>query len=179
MSRPRFETLIEDHHDAIYRYLWRGLWSGGNHRPVHDAEDLVQEVFLRAYRAYDSLRPDSNARAWLYRIATNCLRTHWRNAAREPLPLDPGRPPPSNNGTEPLERLLSGERSLALQRELSRLPLKQRQAVILRYLDELEYVDIARVLDCSPESARANVSYGLSRLREGMAVAPEFDQEDR
>lgn len=179
LNPPRFETLIDEHHSAIHRYLWRGLWSGGNSHPAHDAEDLTQEVFLRAYRAYESLRPDSNPRAWLYRIATNCLRTHWKQNSRAPLPLDPARPPEEDRGRGPLDRLVSEERSEALQRALGALPLKQRQAVILRYLDELEYGDIAGVLDCSHESARANVSYGLGRLREVMSATPEHNLEDR
>lgn len=179
LNPPRFEALIDKHHAEIHRYVWRGLWSGGNPRPIHDAEDLTQEVFLRAFRAYDSLRPDSNPRAWLYRIATNCLRTHWKQNSRAPVPLDPSRPPENDDAPGPLDRVLKGERTRALQRALTSLPLKQRQAVILRYLDELEYGEIAAVLECSRESARANVSYGLRRLREAMSLAPEADLEDR
>ncbi len=179
LNSPRFETLIDEHHAEIHRYLWRGLWSGGHPQPKHDAEDLTQEVFLRAYRAYESLRPNSNPRAWLYRIATNCLRTHWKKNSRAPVPLDPTHPPEEDIAPGPLERILNGERTRALQRSLSSLPLKQRQAVILRYLDELEYADIADVLDCSQESARANVSYGLRRLREALIPSPESELEDR
>lgn len=178
MSFPRFETLIEEHHDAIHRYIWRALWSGGNSHPGDDAEDLTQEAFLKAFDAYPSLRSASNLRAWLYKIATNCLRTHWRQSAPAPLELEPELVSPADADIRAVESQSGSERARALRRGLSRLPEKQRQAVILRYLDELEYDAIALILDCSNDSARANVSHGLRQLRRFMPSASDLSKEE-
>ena len=75
---PRFEPLIEQHHDEIFAYLWRLLGKERRRDGAMDVEDLVQEVFLRAYESFAGLRPNSNHRAWLYKIATNCAYTKLR-----------------------------------------------------------------------------------------------------
>ena len=74
----RFEELIKRHHDELFAYVWRLLGSQGRREGVMDVEDLVQEVFLRAYRSFTGLRPKCNHRAWLYKIATNCGYTKLR-----------------------------------------------------------------------------------------------------
>src|SRR6516162_882337 len=74
----RFEELIERHHDEIFTYLWRLLGKDGLRDRAMDVEDLVQDVFLRAYESFATLRPNSNYRAWLYKIATHCAYTQLR-----------------------------------------------------------------------------------------------------
>ena len=76
MGQQPFETVVEAHHAEIYRYLVRVTT-----RPS-EAEDLSQETFLRAYRAYRVLTPDANVRAWLFTIATNLTRNHFRTEGR-------------------------------------------------------------------------------------------------
>lgn len=71
-TTPRFEELIDRHHDELCAYLYRLLGAAQRSDVSLDVEDLVQEVFLRAYQSYENLRRDSNHRAWLYKIATNC-----------------------------------------------------------------------------------------------------------
>lgn len=173
---PRFEQLIEQHHDEIHRYLWRGLWSGGSPQPDQQAEDLTQEAFMRAFEAYGSIRSTKHLRAWLYKIATNCLRSHWNRSHVASTNID-HELPLEGPAAQPLERLLDEEREQHLHTAISQLPDKQRLAVIMRHLDGLEYRDIAQVLACSQESARANVSHGLRRLRELLlATATEESQ---
>ena len=178
MTFPRFESIIDAHHDAIHRYIWRGLWSGGHPHPDDDAEDLTQDTFLKAFDAYPSLDTAANLRAWLYKIATNCLHSYWRQSAPPALALEPELVGPADADLRPVEGGPAGERARALRRGLSRLPEKQRQAVILRYLDELEYDAIALILDCSYDSARANVSHGLRQLREFMPSAANLSEEE-
>jgi RNA polymerase sigma-70 factor, ECF subfamily len=74
-----FEHMITAHHGEIYRYLRRATGRAS------DADDLAQETFLRAYRAYRTLPPDANARAWLFTIATNLSRNHFRAQKRRRL----------------------------------------------------------------------------------------------
>ncbi|MGB2896744.1 MAG: sigma factor [Anaerolineales bacterium] len=76
MPLQPFETLVEKHWDEIFAYLWRLI-------PGDQAEDCLQETFLRAFRAYERTPPDSNYRAWLYKIATNVARTAHTRRRRE------------------------------------------------------------------------------------------------
>src|SRR5262249_53949861 len=71
-----FEAVVAAHHDEIYRYLLRTTGRRS------DADDLSQDTFLRAYRAYGSLARDTNVRAWLFTIATNLCRNHFRALKR-------------------------------------------------------------------------------------------------
>ena len=65
---PRFEELIERHHDEICAYLWRLMGPDGRRDGGMDVEDLTQDVFLRAYESFPGLRTNRNNRAWLYKI---------------------------------------------------------------------------------------------------------------
>lgn len=166
-----FEALIDEHHDEIFRYIWRMLYNAG--RDPAATADLTQDVFERAYRAYNRLRPDSNERAWLYKIATNCTFTALRQGTRQmqrsqPLPdeLQWGPPDP---GPGPVQTLIQRERLNQVREQIGQLPTKQQGALILRYLHELEYGEIAEVLECSEDSARANVYQALKRLRSELA----------
>ena len=72
MTEDPFETVVAAHHAEIHRYLARATSRPG------DADDLSQETFVRAYKAYRALPPDANVRAWLSAIATNLCRNHFR-----------------------------------------------------------------------------------------------------
>jgi RNA polymerase sigma-70 factor, ECF subfamily len=156
----RFEELIERHHDEIFAYLWKILGKNRRGDGAPDVEDLVQEVFLRAYQAFTALRPNSNHRAWLYKIATNCAYTKLRRerlSVRDELAaelLSETESPSFSDGVERKVRVL-----------VEGLPAKQRICVTLRYLQDLDYPEIARIAGCSQESARANVSQAIRRLR--------------
>ena len=159
----RFEELIEQHHDEIFAYLWRLM---GNHRRdgALDVEDLVQDVFLRAYRGFAGLRPESNPRAWLYKIATHCAYTQLRQIKDRQQKLRSL--VNSATGFETAaDSLISRNLEARIRELMSGLPVKQRACVTLRYLQDLDYPDIAQIAGCSQESARANVYQAILRLR--------------
>ncbi len=128
-----------------------------------DPADLTQETWLRAWGAFDRLRPNSNARAWLYRIATNCALNALRKGRRE-FPLEEDCDVPDEART-PLEQLEHGEELAFVLERVGALPPRQRAAVLLRYGHELRYPELASVMRCSEAGARANVSQGVRRLR--------------
>ena len=74
MEEHVFDSVVTTHHGEIFRYLRRLSWRLG------EADDLSQETFLRAYRAWGGLAADANVRAWLFTIATNVYRNHVRSA---------------------------------------------------------------------------------------------------
>jgi len=134
-----------------------------------EAEDLSQETFLRAYRAYRTLTPDANVRAWLFTIATNLTRNHFRAERRRRLAHTALRESRTGlDGADPeAESQLSETRS-RLDAVVSNLPLRQRLAFILRKIHDFDYEVIAQSLACSVESARANVFQALKKIRQSL-----------
>ncbi|KAA3648785.1 MAG: RNA polymerase sigma factor [Chloroflexi bacterium] len=162
--KPDFETLAEQHSHEIYVYLWRMLGD------TQDAEDCLQDTFLRAYKAYKRLDEKANTRAWLYKIATNVARTHLKKRSRttsRTSDLDPqllGQNPNLDINLDTAQQL--EEVSAAVQL----LPEKQQAALMMRKYQELSYPEIATALKTSEESARANVYQALKKLRKQFAA---------
>jgi RNA polymerase sigma-70 factor, ECF subfamily len=155
-----FEELIEAHHGEIYAYIVRMT------RDLGEAEDLCQETFLRAYRAFDRLNGEANYRAWLYRIATNTTLNHFRrqkSGRRAVESLINGAPVASIDDN--VERLGHRELLERVRNAIDALPDKQRLALYQRKLAGLSYAEIAAALDCSEDAARANVYQAIRKLR--------------
>jgi len=148
-----FETLLDRHQREIMIYILRSLGD----RDL--AEDVFQETFFRAFRAYRRLPPEANYRAWLYRIASNACHDARRQRARSPLPLYDSVAAP--DGSDSSTRALAG----AVAAFVRSLPARQRQSLVLRKFQDMSYDDIAAVLGCSAETARANVYQGLRKVR--------------
>jgi RNA polymerase sigma-70 factor (ECF subfamily) len=153
VTAPTFETLLDRHQREIMAYVVRSLGD-------HDlAQDVFQETFLRAFQAYKRLPAEANHRAWLYKIASNACHDARRQRARSPLPLDEsmaGKDPPDEGDRELAGAVVTFVRSL---------PARQRQALVLRKFQGMDYNEIAAVLGGSPETARANVYQGLRKVR--------------
>lgn len=154
-----FDELLERYQNEIFRYSMQLT------RNSADADDLYQETMLKAYRAFGRLGPDSNYRAWLYRIATNTFLSQKRKDKRE-RPLDPVLDD-HLAVTNPDQPASLDARDLLVEVEqfVQNLPEKQRVALILRKYHELDYANIAATLNSSEEAARANVYEALRKLR--------------
>jgi RNA polymerase sigma factor (sigma-70 family) len=160
MGAQPFETIVGAHHGEIYRYLRRVT-----SRPT-EAEDLSQETFLRAYRAYRTLSPDANVRAWLFAIATNLSRNHFRSEKRRRVAHQAVSVESREADLEgPEDEARFGEAQTLVESTVQSLPLKQRLAFIMRKIHDLDYEAIGRSLDCSDESARAHVFQALRKIR--------------
>ena len=174
MGLQPFETLVEMHHREIFRYLARVTTRAS------EAEDLAQETFLRAYRAYRSLTPDANVRAWLFTIATNLTRNHFRAERRRRLAHSALRESQTElDGADPAAVSQLSETQTRLDAVVAGLPLRQRVAFILRKVHEFDYEVIAENLACSAESARANVFQALKKIRQSLKehnLVTEFER---
>jgi RNA polymerase sigma-70 factor (ECF subfamily) len=158
-----FEALVAAHHPEIRRYLSR-LTARGS-----EADDLAQETFLRAYRAYRSLPPGANARAWLFAIATNLFRNHFRSErrrARAHAAVKLART--EDQGPSADSEMAFQETRAVVDTVVAALPVKQRSAFVLRKIHDLDYDAIGQSLDCSPESARAHVFQALRKIRQAL-----------
>lgn len=167
MDASPFETMLSEFGPEIFAFLWRVVGDGP------EAEDCLQDTFLRAYKANPGLEEIVNHRAWLYAIAANVARTHLRrrgNHAARNVVLDEER---SDDGAS-VERIVEGRQDLErLRQAMHSLPYKQRAALMLRKYHGLDYAEIASALGGSQDAARANVYQGLKRLREEFArVSP-------
>jgi RNA polymerase sigma factor (sigma-70 family) len=149
---PPFEDFMEEHRVIVYRFL---MASAG---PA-EADDCFQETFLSALKAYPTLRPDSNLRAWVLTIATNKVIDMARSRGRRAVPVsdvDPGTTPENQpvDGVDPIWHAVRC------------LPPQQRAAVAHRFLLDMTYADVAEAMGITEEAARANVYQGLKKLRE-------------
>jgi RNA polymerase sigma-70 factor (ECF subfamily) len=157
-----FDQIVQRHEREIMRYLLRV--SGDR----EDAADLFQETWLRAYRAYPRLEPESDVRPWLYAIAVNLCRNRARDGARRARVIVADDSEKSADGIRRDRRSRNendGYAAVQLRELISALPAKQREALHLRYFAGLDYADIAAAMDCSQESARANVSQATKKLK--------------
>ncbi len=157
---PPFEHAMKSLEREIMRFILRST------RDREDSLDLFQETWLRAYRAYHTLRSHSGLRPWVFSIAANLCRNRARDRMRRARVI-------ANDGRDPeaqAERFYpyadhSPDGVISLRRALAALPGKQGKALIMRKFGGMEYAEIATALECSPESARASVYQALKKLK--------------
>lgn len=161
-TKPLFEELVDTHSAELFGYLWRLF---GNEA---DAQDCLQDTFLRAFRAYPRVE-NTNLRAWLYKIATNRARTQLSRRVHAPLEEHHA------SREKAVEAQVAERLSLAaIRAAVAALPHKQQAALLMRKYQQLEYPEIGAALDCSEEAARAHVYQALKKLR---AIFNEVDDE--
>jgi RNA polymerase sigma factor (sigma-70 family) len=156
MSIPPFQSFLDDHRETVFRFLVAMLGPD-------DAEDVFQETFISALRAYPRLRAESNLRAWVLTIAHRKAIDAIRSRKRRPLPVEEVPETAVHDGRPPEEPEL-----WAAAREL---PAAQREALLYRFAADLPYSDVAEALGTSEEAARQRVSEGVRRLRKALQPA--------
>lgn len=158
-SLPPFQALLDEHGSDVLGFLVASVGHS-------DAEDVFQETFIAALRAYPKLEHASNLRSWLLTIAHRKAIDHHRSRGRRAVP---GGSPEEVAGGEPSQNnrpdagVAGGDPDL--WRAVSGLPPKQRSAVVLRFATDMSYAGIAKALDCSQDAARRSVHEGLQKLR--------------
>lgn len=157
---PPFQSFLEEHRTIVYRFLLAAVGPA-------EADDCFQETFLSALRAYPRLRDARNLRSWILTIATRKAIDAGRDRARRPVPDDEAI-------RVTVDRTDAGETSLEvdvsdpLWSAVRELPPRQRAAVLHRHVLDRPYAEIAELMGCSEEAARANVFQGMRKLRTTM-----------
>lgn len=149
---PPFWSLVEAHGDELLAHARRLAGDG-------EAEDVVQEALLRALRAYPRLRHAEHLRAWLYRVTTTTAYDSHRRLRRERLTDDPP--------TVPVE---PEHYDGAFEDLIAPLPEPARDALRLRFVEDLDYDGVALALGCSTVAARQRVSTAIRTLRDQVAA---------
>jgi len=158
-----FARLYDRHVQALYHYCY--------HRTnnVHDAEDLTSQTFLAALEAFPNYRRDGHFAAWLFTIARNKVADHYRR--RPHLPLEESTAPPS---TSNLARdAETSQQNDILLRLIRALPEDERELVRLRFVAELPFAEIARVLRMSEGAAKKKLYRLLARMKSQMEAGHE------
>ena len=148
-QRPSFEDLYRSHVQDARRVAYLSVGDAAQ------AEDIVQEAFIRVLGRFGELRKPSSFRSYLLRTVLSLCKNHFRRAAleRDRRPL-----PQPSVGVQP-------ERDDDLIDALRRLPHRQRAAVVLRYCEDLTENDTAQILQTSTKAVQSLVARGLTTLR--------------
>lgn len=154
-------TLVDRHHHALIGFLFR---MGGDRRL---AEDLAQETFVRLLRSIRQYQYPRPFKPWLYAIASNLARDHFKSAdARYTDALDEA----FEIATEADTWALSGDEIAQVHGALQRLPTQQREALVLRYYNDLSLQEIADALHIPVGTVKSRLSLGLRRMKQMLEV---------
>ena len=174
-SRERFDDLVKAYTQKLYRLAYGLL---GNH---HDAEEVVQDSFVRAYRGLDNFRGDSSFETWMHRITMNLARNkfHWNRRRGEGVTMSlSDQPERADDGDSAGEMELpdtSYSPDLLMQkaelhgnvvRGMNQLPESLREVMVLRHVKDMPYEEIAQILNCPVGTVKSRISRGRELLRE-------------
>ncbi|HLG73896.1 MAG TPA: RNA polymerase sigma factor [Chloroflexota bacterium] len=167
--KAAFPMLVETYQDALYRF---GLRLTGN---SHDAEEVAQDAFVRAFRWLLANSPpgEGQLKAWLYQVTLNVFRNRVRKPKLPTAALDAAELVRGDDGLEPATAAAAAETRAELAQVLSRLPLRYREAVVLRHVEDLTYPEMAAVLARPEGTVKSDVHRGLGLLRAALAETRE------
>jgi RNA polymerase sigma-70 factor, ECF subfamily len=161
-----FALLLEKHRNTVIHFLFRMV----QNRAV--AEELAQEVFMRVYRSRETYEPTAKFTTWLFRITTHLALNHVRDRRRDKLhdsidePQEDGikRELPTRDAN--IEQQMLREARLAeVRKAIEALPDKQRSAVLMHKYQEMDYAQIAAVLECSESAVKSLLFRAYETLR--------------
>lgn len=163
-----FRQLVEAYQTPAYRLAARMCGPDS-------AEDVTQEAFLAAWRALPEFRGDCRFSTWLYRLVSNaaidCLRREKKH--RDTGDVDDLELP--DGGPSPQEQAERSDTRDAVRRALDRLSPEHRQVLLLRFMQELDYGEIARALNVSEGTVKSRINRAKSKLREVLAAGNFFN----
>lgn len=175
-SDDAFAKEALSHIDSLYGTAVRLTRRGA------DAEDLVQDTYLKAFRSAAQFQRGTNLKAWLFTILHNTFRNMRRHEGRNPVDVDSEvverAAGSSANEHSPEQLLTRASLDVDLQAALDALPDAFRQAVWLRDVEELPYADIAKVLNVPIGTVMSRISRGRRALYERLAVRPRSNEAD-
>jgi RNA polymerase sigma-70 factor, ECF subfamily len=165
-----FHALVERHRAMVYRLAYQ---FAGNH---HDAEDIVQDVFIKVYRSLERFRYDAQLTSWLYRIVMNACIDHKRRQSpagwapfTEEAELRMANTPEDRPGPE--DQAYGGQLGEVLECEIARLPPGQRLVFTMRHHEGLKLSEIASALHLAEGTVKRQLHAAVHRLRAALAGA--------
>jgi RNA polymerase sigma-70 factor, ECF subfamily len=171
-----FNLLLQKYRTPLINFLYRMV------RDTATAEDLAQEVFLRVYRARKQYSPSAKFTTWLFRIATNLALNSVRDNRHRQMDVSIDAPVEEDEAPLQLparemridEHMIERDRADFIRQAIASLPEKQRVAVLLHKYEEMDYAEIAKILECSESALKSLLFRAYETLR--VQLAPLVSQ---
>jgi RNA polymerase sigma-70 factor, ECF subfamily len=162
-----FNLLLQKYRTPLINFLYRMV------RDTATAEDLAQEVFLRVYRARKQYSPSAKFTTWLFRIATNLALNSVRDNRHRQMDVSIDAPVEEDEAPLQLparemridEHMIERDRADFIRQAIASLPEKQRVAVLLHKYEEMDYAEIAKILECSESALKSLLFRAYETLR--------------
>jgi RNA polymerase sigma-70 factor (ECF subfamily) len=167
-KRKQFEVEAMPHMDALYRTALRMT------KNQSDAEDLVQETMVKSYRFWDKFEPGSNCRAWLFKIMTNIFINEYRSKSRTPVSVNMddiddnflyGQLAAKSPDKNPEEMLFAKIFDDDVKKAIEELPDDFRLVVVLSFLEDFSYQEIADIVDLQLGTVKSRLHRGRKLLQ--------------
>ena len=168
-KQKRFKDLTYGYFESLYRMAYARLSN------AEDTEDVLQETYLKAFRAFDTFKEGTNAKAWLIQILLNTIRDHIRKEHRtvQAIPLDETIHITNQQFPSPEQQLCASELDTRLLEALRSLPETFLSPLLLRELQSFSYQEIASALDIPIGTVMSRLSRARDLLRSKLATAPD------
>jgi len=170
-KRKSFEAEALQHMEALYRTALRMT------KNESDAEDLVQEAYVKAYRFWDRFEPGSNCRAWLFKIMTNIFINEYRSKTRSPMSINVdelddnflyGQLAVDQTTRNPEQELFSRIFDDDIKKAIESLPDDFRLVVVLAFLEGFSYQEIADIMDLQLGTVKSRLHRGRKLLQKAL-----------
>jgi RNA polymerase sigma-70 factor (ECF subfamily) len=157
-----FEELYRRHRGGLFRFVTRSV------RDRAVAEELYQEIWMRAIEARGRYEPQAKFTTWLFSIAHNRLVDHWRKKGLQVVSADNEDELPANPESDP-QGIAEAKQGLErFARALEALPSAQREAFLLHHEAEMSVAEIARATGANEEAAKSRLRYAIAKLKEAL-----------
>lgn len=158
-NRRAYSELVKRHQKALLRMALRFV------KDLDVAEDVVQESFIKAYEKLNHFEGRSSFKSWLFQIAVNTAKNKLRENKRSTTDIDDVN---IAVGAVAESSLVHTALANELQDEVDKLPVRQKTALVLRVYEDLSFKEIAEIMDCPYDTAKANYRHALLKLKESL-----------
>jgi len=177
ISDQDFEDIIAENESRIFNTIYSFV---GNYE---DALNLTQETFISAYCHIDRFRHESDIYTWLYRIAINLCKKDHNKKKRQSLVFtssldDPETLRQASGDRSAIEILELGEEQSVIRQEIAALPKKHRTVIILKYMQDLSYEEIADIIGCSIGTVKSRLSRAKEKLKQRLEKAAGLSYDE-
>lgn len=153
-NEEALNTLIGEYYQPVFAYFYKNT----NH--YHRSKDLTQEVFIKMVASISKYKPTAPFKSWIFTIASNHLKNHYRTSSRHPECLELPEDIPAIDAS--VEKIGMAE---DIQTALEHLPPKQKEAIILRYYYDFSIKEIAKITSTIEPTVKARIRYSLEKLK--------------
>ncbi|MBL7556781.1 MAG: sigma-70 family RNA polymerase sigma factor [Bdellovibrionaceae bacterium] len=170
-NRKAFSEIVKRHQKSLLRMSLRFV------KDLDMAEDVVQESFIKAFEKLNAFEGRASFKSWLFQIAVNTAKNKLRERRRATTDIDSVQ---LAVGAVAESSLVHSALSQEIQEEIDKLPTKQRTALILRVYEDLSFKEIADIMECPYDTAKANYRHALMKLKDSfeqksdMSVSESF-----